>query len=144
MNKKGQEGGLIGLAIALILGIVMLGAIWSFLSNSVLHTQTKLSEGITAVGGTRILLANRPVVSIDGCSNDTWVTTRANCAGPCNTTTALELNCNTSAGPWLVNYTYEPTAYIKPGTTKTIVELLPVAAALILFTAGGAYLVMHG
>ena len=142
MNKKGQENGLIELAIALIIGIVILGAIWAFLSNNVLNTQQAYSESQAFVAGSRVILDNTPVVSIEGCSNDTWVTTRPNCAGPCNTTTALELNCNTTGTAFLLNYTYKPNAYISGGTTKTIVQLLPVAAALILFTAGGAYLVM--
>jgi len=143
MNKRGQ-GAIIGMAIATILSVVILGTVWSFLSNNVLDQQTQINESHAANQGALVTMTNIPVVSILGYWNSTSpITSVADTSTYLCNVSQGTLKCNASSSANIyVNYTYLPTAYLQEGTTKTIVRLVPIALALVLFVGIGAYLVI--
>jgi inner membrane protein involved in colicin E2 resistance len=134
--KKGQlVMGIVGLAVALIIGLIVTTIVVNQVRDRT-DLDTNKEEAITTSARVAYL-ANTPVVSIENVNNGTLAvenyTWESN--GFLNITEAKQR----LADNFVVNYTSEPTGYMT-GTSGTVIELLPLVFAIVLFSAVAGYI----
>ena len=137
MRRKGQVlTGLLGLMIMLIIGVVILGTVFTFLSENALSIQESANESNTLDANNMTVLDNdlATIIAIYNGTGGNDIT------GHCNYTTVdSTLYCNATTGSTIdVDYTWYPLGYVT-GTSALIVRTLPVMLAIILFLGVAAF-----
>lgn len=131
MKKKGQGMMMVSIAIMAIIGVVILGVVFSFLNDNSLTTDSVAGESVTTSNNTATV-ANADTLDLTSFYNttDTWtdqIGVDVNLTNGVLTTAA-----NITDGAYSVNYTYYPTGYIDSSTNRTLMSLLPVMLAIVL------------
>ena len=148
MNKKGQIGNMVlVMSLMVILTIIIFGVINTFLVDSSLTaSSTVVAEQIDIVSLQGNTL-NEDVLSVAFFGNATVNTSDA--------TIGIDTNVNwTSAGlitvagqnftdnpNYLIGYNYQPENYISDSSTRTLVSLIPLILALVIFAGVAVFAV---
>jgi len=139
-NKKGVTGALIAIMVSCVIGVIILGVLFQFLTGDAVTVRSVAHEQHTlnALNQTRTTypdLANNAVIV-----NLTGTATAA-----CNQSLSDGLiMCSpkaASTGAYVnLSYDYYPTSYVKDNTGRLIVGYVPIILVVIIFVFMAGYI----
>jgi len=140
MNKKGQGMGMVAIAIMAIIGVVILGVVFSFLQDNSLSVQSVSQEEFTTTNESLVTLANSNIInSTVVVGNGTTVLTATvdyDISKSGRDNGVINISCfacvNVTSGYLNVSYSYYPYGYLENNTNRTLMGILPVLLAVAL------------
>ncbi len=145
-NKKGQSA-IIAMSVGVIILAIILGVIFNFITTEATTISSVPNETITftsaTVAGIQVL-ANDDLASFDALTNITGenILTTVGCNVTLSTGT---IGCNaTGSTTGFAEYTFFPDGYITSAPTRTLMNLVPVLAALAVLLFVFAFVAMKG
>ncbi len=153
MKRKGQAQMMIGLGVALIITVIILGVVFTFLTDNALTLTTVSEEDHATTDNVSLQLDNDRIVTssmvirngtlivTDNIDNRNWSLTE---------TTGQILVFNNSgfgfqAGATLTyNYSFRPDGFVDDGTTRTIISIIPLLLAIVLLVFAVGFIAIKG
>ena len=147
MKKKGIANILLMLTIVVILTIVIFGVITNFLQTEALQASIAINDETVAITTGAGALTDTPVLTLTYFGNRTLNTsvTGITIGTHVNWTSDGSIvvsQSNFSNGNYEADYTYEPSGYVDNANTRTIVNLVPLMLAVVIFTAVAAFVMV--